>query len=48
MLTISPVQDSYLYSNISVSYTHLTLPTKIEPCVDLVGRRTIQKKKTKK
>ncbi len=30
----------------SVSYTHLTLPTSREPCVDLGGRRS-SKKKTK-
>ncbi len=32
----------------SVSYTHLTLPTNDEPCVDLGGRRIIEKKKKKK
>ncbi len=31
-----------------VSYTHLTLPTMPQPCVDLGGRRTIKKKKKQK
>ncbi len=29
----------------TVSYTHLTLPTNIQPCVELGGRRCIKKKK---
>ncbi len=28
-----------------VSYTHLTLPTTLRPCVDLGGRRIIKKKR---
>ncbi len=34
--------------HMSVSYTHLTLPTKARRRVDLCGRRIVKKKKKKK
>ncbi|WP_213060668.1 hypothetical protein, partial [Escherichia coli] len=38
----------YIVSFIAVSYTHLTLPTNSQPCVDIGWRRITKKKKKQK
>ncbi|WP_212591490.1 hypothetical protein [Escherichia coli] len=46
LLTNMPKQECEIYIA-SVSYTHLTLPTMAEPCVEYCGGDVIKKKKKK-